>query len=154
MLSRSDRRLRMAEVIGSKLNISKEKAQHFVQMYQPGISMEELEVSVGRVTLVRKQSHLIQISVESQTFAATRPSTVLLEQLAVCVTQGEPVLLVGETGTGKTSTVQYLAGITGEHLVMERECPPRSVIRDRSTRYSPPDGLVYHHLSGWTLTRG
>ncbi|KAJ3606919.1 hypothetical protein NHX12_026435, partial [Muraenolepis orangiensis] len=116
MLSRSDRRLRMAEVIGSKLNISKEKAQHFVQMYQPGISMEELEVSVGRVTLVRKQSHLIQISVESQTFAATRPSTVLLEQLAVCVTQGEPVLLVGETGTGKTSTVQYLAGITGHKL--------------------------------------
>lgn len=50
---------------------------------------------------------------EKQTFAATRPSSVLLEQLAVCVTKGEPVLLVGETGTGKTSTVQYLAGLTG-----------------------------------------
>ncbi|CAL8311820.1 unnamed protein product [Lota lota] len=116
MLSRSDSRLRMAEVIGSKLNISKEKAQHFVQMYQPGISLEELEVSVGRVTLERKQSPLVQISVENQTFAATRPSAVLLEQLAVCVNQGEPVLLVGETGTGKTSTVQYLAGITGHKL--------------------------------------
>lgn len=51
---------------------------------------------------------------DKQTFAATRPSSVLLEQLAVCVTKGEPVLLVGETGTGKTSTVQYLAGLTGE----------------------------------------
>lgn len=51
---------------------------------------------------------------DKQTFAATRPSSMLLEQLAVCVTKGEPVLLVGETGTGKTSTVQYLAGLTGE----------------------------------------
>ncbi|KAG7275416.1 hypothetical protein CRUP_030901 [Coryphaenoides rupestris] len=54
MLSRSDSRLRMAEVIGSKLNISKEK---------PGISLEELEVSVGRVTLARKQSPLVQMAV-------------------------------------------------------------------------------------------
>lgn len=52
-----------------------------------------------------------------QTFAATRPSAVLIEQLAVCVVKGEPVLLVGETGTGKTSTVQYLAHITGKSIV-------------------------------------
>lgn len=52
---------------------------------------------------------------EGQTFAATRPSAALLEQLAVCVFKGEPVLLVGETGTGKTSTVQHLAKVTGEH---------------------------------------
>lgn len=53
---------------------------------------------------------------EKQTFAATRPSSVLIEQLAVCVDKGEPVLLVGETGTGKTSTVQYLARVTGNIL--------------------------------------
>lgn len=57
---------------------------------------------------------LITVDRDSQTFAATRPSAVLLEQLAVCVSRGEPVLLVGETGTGKTSTVQYLAKLTGE----------------------------------------
>lgn len=51
---------------------------------------------------------------DKETFAATRPSSVLLEQLAVCVAKGEPVLLVGETGTGKTSTVQHLARVTGE----------------------------------------
>ncbi|XP_054474709.1 midasin [Anoplopoma fimbria] len=116
MLSRPDRRLRMAEIIGSKLNISKEKAQHFCQMYQPGISVSELEASVGRVTLGRKQTEAVQLSVDNQTFAATRPSAVLLEQLAVCVAKGEPVLLVGETGTGKTSTVQHLARVTGHRL--------------------------------------
>uniref|UniRef100_A0A8C8D189 Midasin n=1 Tax=Oncorhynchus tshawytscha TaxID=74940 RepID=A0A8C8D189_ONCTS len=116
MLSRPERRLCMAEVIGSKLNISKEKAAHFCQMYQPGISVTELEALVGRVTLERKQNEVVRICNEKQTFAATRPSAVLLEQLAVCVTKGEPILLVGETGTGKTSTVQYLAGITGHRL--------------------------------------
>ncbi len=58
----------------------------------------------------------MHVSRENQTFAATRPSAVLLEQLAVCVAKGEPVLLVGETGTGKTSTVQHLARVTGELL--------------------------------------
>ncbi|TMS12601.1 Midasin [Larimichthys crocea] len=116
MLSRPESRLRMAEIIGSKLNISKEKAQHFCQMYQPGIMLRELEVAVGRVTLGRKQTEAVQLSVENQTFAATRPSAVLLEQLAVCVAKGEPVLLVGETGTGKTSTVQHLARVTGHRL--------------------------------------
>ncbi|KAI4802110.1 hypothetical protein KUCAC02_019968, partial [Chaenocephalus aceratus] len=116
MLSRPEGRLRIAEIIGSKLNISKEKAQHFCQMYQPGISVSEVGVSVGRVTLCRKQTEAVQLSVDSQTFAATRPSAVLLEQLAVCVAKGEPVLLVGETGTGKTSTVQHLTRVTGHRL--------------------------------------
>ena len=70
------------------------------------------------------QPHVSSINVffvvmnrDRQTFAATRPSAVLLEQLAVCVDKGEPVLLVGETGTGKTSTVQHLARVTGEPQV-------------------------------------
>nr|XP_046228345.1 midasin isoform X2 [Scatophagus argus] len=116
MLSHCESRLRMAEIIGSKLNISKEKAQHFCQKYQPGITLSEQEASVGRVALGRKQTEAVQLSVDGQTFAATRPSAVLLEQLAVCVTKGEPVLLVGETGTGKTSTVQHLARVTGHRL--------------------------------------
>uniref|UniRef100_A0A3B3CZB6 Midasin n=1 Tax=Oryzias melastigma TaxID=30732 RepID=A0A3B3CZB6_ORYME len=108
MLSSSSSRLRLAEIIGSKLNITKEKqAQHFCQMYQPSVRLGELQVSVGRATLQRKQAEAVK-----ETFAATRASSVLLEQLAVCVAKGEPVLLVGETGTGKTSTVQHLARVT------------------------------------------
>lgn len=59
-------------------------------------------------------SNLLCFFRAKHTFAATRPSAVLIEQLAVCVVKGEPVLLVGETGTGKTSAVQYLAHITGK----------------------------------------
>ncbi|XP_034018727.1 midasin-like [Thalassophryne amazonica] len=116
MLSRPESRLRMAEIIGGKLNVSREKAQHFCQRYQPGIVLTELEAVVGRVTVARKQAAAVQLSGDKQTFAATRPSAVLLEQLVVCVAKGEPVLLVGETGTGKTSTVQYLSRVTGHKL--------------------------------------
>ncbi|XP_064216909.1 midasin isoform X1 [Aotus nancymaae] len=116
MLSEHTSKLKMAEVIGSKLNISRKKAEFFCQLYKPEIVINELDVQVGRVRLLRKQSEAVHIQREKFTFAATRPSSVLIEQLAVCVSKGEPVLLVGETGTGKTSTVQYLAHITGHRL--------------------------------------
>ncbi|XP_059110058.1 midasin [Peromyscus eremicus] len=116
MLSEPTKKLKMAEIIGSKLNISKKKAEFFCKLYKPEIVINELDVQVGRVRLLRKQSEAVHIQKKKYTFAATRPSSVLLEQLAVCVSQGEPVLLVGETGTGKTSAVQHLARATGHHL--------------------------------------
>uniref|UniRef100_A0A663DVI4 Midasin n=1 Tax=Aquila chrysaetos chrysaetos TaxID=223781 RepID=A0A663DVI4_AQUCH len=116
MLSNQGSRQKMAKVIGSKLNISKKKVEFFCELYKPEILIREQEVSVGRVHLMKKQTQALTVQRAKQTFAATRPSAVLIEQLAVCVVKGEPVLLVGETGTGKTSTVQYLAHITGHHL--------------------------------------
>ncbi|VDP85277.1 unnamed protein product [Echinostoma caproni] len=49
-------------------------------------------------------------------FASTRLACTLLERLAVAVAHQEPVLLVGETGTGKTTAVQRLAQLCGRHL--------------------------------------
>ncbi|KAM9562699.1 midasin isoform 4-T5 [Guaruba guarouba] len=116
MLSSQGSRIKMAKVIGSKLNISKKKVEFFCELYKPEILVQEQEVSVGRVHLMKKQIQALTVQRAKPTFAATRPSAVLIEQLAVCVVKGEPVLLVGETGTGKTSTVQYLAHITGHRL--------------------------------------
>ncbi|XP_053965849.1 midasin [Anastrepha ludens] len=52
------------------------------------------------------------------TFSFTRMSSCILERIAVCVSHAEPVLLVGETGVGKTSSVQYLAERTHHKLVV------------------------------------
>lgn len=41
-----------------------------------------------------------------------------MERVACCLSLNEPVLLVGETGTGKTSTLQLLAKHTGNTLVV------------------------------------
>ena len=41
-----------------------------------------------------------------------------MERVAACVRVDEPVLLVGETGTGKTTVVQQLAQQMGHTLVV------------------------------------
>ena len=53
------------------------------------------------------------------TFALTGQASRLLEQLAVCVKTVEPVLLVGETGCGKTTVIQSLADRLGQELVVQ-----------------------------------
>ena len=42
----------------------------------------------------------------------------VLEAVAAAVAHKEPVLLTGETGTGKTSMVQHLAGQVGAKMVV------------------------------------
>jgi len=54
---------------------------------------------------------------ERPQFAHTRQSLVLLESVSRCVQQQEPLLLVGETGVGKTALISYLASITGTYTV-------------------------------------
>ncbi len=46
-------------------------------------------------------------------YAHTQSSLALLERVSICVASSEPVLLVGETGVGKTATISYLAQLTG-----------------------------------------
>lgn len=50
-------------------------------------------------------------------FAFTQQSLCLLEKVCRCVQMNEPVLLVGETGVGKTTTVHFLANVTGKSAV-------------------------------------
>jgi midasin len=52
-------------------------------------------------------------------FAYSKYSRRLLEQVAACVTMSECVLLVGETGSGKTTSVQQLATLLGRKLVVQ-----------------------------------
>lgn len=42
-----------------------------------------------------------------------------MERIAACIHMKEPVLLVGETGIGKTRVVQYLATQLGHTLVVQ-----------------------------------
>jgi midasin (ATPase involved in ribosome maturation) len=54
--------------------------------------------------------------IQQAPFGLTRGSRQLMERVAVCVSRGEPVLLVGETGVGKTSAIQLLAAKCGVQL--------------------------------------
>ena len=57
-------------------------------------------------------------SVSCRLYAHTQSSLALLEKVSVCVAKNEPVLLVGETGVGKTATINYLAELTGLVILM------------------------------------
>ncbi|CAO1630303.1 unnamed protein product [Sympodiomycopsis kandeliae] len=72
------------------------------------------KVRVGRIDLPRQVQ--AGTSPISRNFAMTKPASLLLEQLAASTALAEPVLLVGETGTGKTTTVQHLASLLGRPM--------------------------------------
>lgn len=59
-----------------------------------------------------------QTKQKNPNFSFTRLASCLLERIAVAVQENEPILLVGETGVGKTSSVQYLAHQTNHKLVV------------------------------------
>ena len=61
----------------------------------------------------------------SHTTAALR----ILEAVATGVATNEPVLLVGETGTGKTAALEHLARMVGTIIV------PTIVMGTNSSRY-------------------
>ncbi|KIY74066.1 P-loop containing nucleoside triphosphate hydrolase protein [Cylindrobasidium torrendii FP15055 ss-10] len=53
----------------------------------------------------------------SRPFAMHRPAILLLSRIATSVSLNEPVLLTGETGTGKTSVVTHLASLLQRPLI-------------------------------------
>ncbi|KYN05743.1 Midasin [Cyphomyrmex costatus] len=117
-VSNQEQRLNLAKKITDKLGIIREKAEHFCNKHKPFIDLLPDLLVAGRAKLTRKKAEYARIDIEKINFSFTRPSACLLERIAICIKQKEPVLLVGETGTGKTSSIQYLARSTGHKLVV------------------------------------
>ncbi|XP_067207005.1 midasin [Linepithema humile] len=111
-------RLNLAIAVAEKLGIVKTKAEYFCDLHKPSISLLPNVLISGRAKLTRKKAEYVTFERDNTRFFFTRPSACLLERIASCVMQKEPVLLVGETGTGKTSSVQYLAKSTGYKLTI------------------------------------
>ena len=74
-------------------------------------------LTIGRVMIPIQRTNLC--TDVGQNFALTKYSLRMLERVAICVIMNEPVLLVGETGAGKTSSVQELARLTCNKLIVQ-----------------------------------
>ncbi|XP_032667152.1 midasin [Odontomachus brunneus] len=112
-----EQRLNLAKAITDKLGIIRTKAEYFCNIHKPAVTLLSNVLIAGRAKL-RKKVRYVELQTDRTNFSFTRPSACLLQRIASCVVQKEPVLLVGETGTGKTSTIQYLAKSTGHKLTV------------------------------------
>ncbi|KAJ0981578.1 hypothetical protein J5N97_009833 [Dioscorea zingiberensis] len=104
-------------------------------------------LQVGRVALECNQPVVVS---HKRAFVSIRSSLQVLEKIACSVKYNEPVLLVGETGTGKTTLVQNLAMRLGHSLTV-MNLSQQSDVADLLGGYKPTDARsicipIYHEL--------
>ncbi|KAH7885416.1 midasin [Phlebopus sp. FC_14] len=74
-------------------------------------------VNVGRIRLPARTRKLKSFPFLNRPFAMHKPAVCLLSRIATAMSLSEPVLLTGETGTGKTSAITHLASLLNRSLV-------------------------------------
>ncbi|CAK7224448.1 AAA ATPase midasin [Sporothrix curviconia] len=115
----------VGQAIAQALRIAPDVAEHVLVSHEPPFKDTEKQLVVGRATLKKLRrvgggsggaNGLFRP--KGRPFATTAHARRLLEQISVAVDLQEPLLLVGETGIGKTTVVQQLAESMGHKLVV------------------------------------
>ena len=109
------------DLIAQELHIPTKYAEHVLEVRRPAYQTSDMLLRAGRAINSVSNRLVGSITVQFRghsAFAMTDHVLRVLESLAVSVQHAEPCLLVGETGTGKTTTVQYLATTMGHNLTV------------------------------------
>ncbi|KAM0716294.1 hypothetical protein Q7P37_007739 [Cladosporium fusiforme] len=106
----------IASVIAEELRIDPERRAFLLTQRDTKYESEKTRITVGRYSLPRSSS--ARKAAQGQSTFSTNPHTSrMLERVAAAVLNKEPLLLVGETGVGKTTAVQHLATHLDKKLV-------------------------------------
>ncbi|CAE6509447.1 unnamed protein product [Rhizoctonia solani] len=109
----------LANRTASLLELDEERVDWVLSKRTPQYSLRKTgEVLIGRSQLQTNTSTNVSDTSTSKTFALHRPALSLLESISASVKTRESILLVGETGTGKTTSVQHAAQLTLTPLVV------------------------------------
>lgn len=108
-------------LIAQHMHIPPERAD-FCMTRIPKLSINDSMVYVGRASLTRRRAtrhaRLPGGVVQARPFAMTSHALRLCERVGAAIEMAEPCLLVGETGTGKTATIQHLADLLHRRLTV------------------------------------
>lgn len=113
---------RAANIVGHHLSLSPERQAAILHSRVPELDIERdvngrsIAIRVDRTRLIAN-SGAETLQINSRPFAMHKPAIRLLGRLATSISLGEPILLTGETGTGKTSLVSHLATILRRRLI-------------------------------------
>ena len=105
-------RMILSRVLAIIWNLSTASVEGYVQA-APQFELGKKALVIGRV-----QMPLAADGLRNRRFFKTKQSLRLMEQICVCIRNVEPMLLVGETGCGKTTVIQYVAELMGQEFVV------------------------------------
>ncbi|KAK5137883.1 hypothetical protein LTR08_006652 [Meristemomyces frigidus] len=105
----------MVAVIAEELHIDPRRRDYLLSERDVRYELEKSKITVGRYSMLRAQQSKT-LSAGQGTFSTNPHTSRMLERVAAAIINHEPLLLVGETGVGKTTAVQHLAGHLGKKL--------------------------------------
>ncbi|KDN47531.1 P-loop containing nucleoside triphosphate hydrolase protein [Tilletiaria anomala UBC 951] len=114
-------RTALASALAHILDLNDERVEWLLEQRTPEMTFHKAPsssapstIAIGRVALPRFAASQLgqdRSAPVLHNFAMTKASLTLMEQIAAATAMNEPILLVGETGTGKTTVVQHLASL-------------------------------------------
>ncbi|KAL4968549.1 AAA family ATPase midasin [Aspergillus stella-maris] len=109
----------LALKVAEALQISPQRARFSLHERTPALMDQGNSLILGREACRKvKVPSGSKLAAASSRFATTRAALKLMEQVSASVEMAEPVLLVGETGIGKTTVIQHLATLMRQKLTV------------------------------------
>ena len=108
-------RMSIASIVAENLHIDPRRRDYLLKEREVGfVGAEPCKslLSAGRISISKKRAASTHCPLKrNQEYALSRQNLILLEQILAAVKSSEPILIVGETGIGKTASIQYLAKV-------------------------------------------
>lgn len=108
--------------IARELHMPAKRVEYCLQSRVPRHQESDTSFSVGRAKLFKKKrilgSSSTGLAIQRGTFSFTDHVSRTLESVSATIRRAEPCLLVGETGTGKTTIIQKLALLLNQDLAI------------------------------------